>query len=67
LVISSLMWPERESNHKCTPTGENKAERDLGFQVARVLLHHFQSRHQGKMKWGGAPSSATNGAPFEMY
>jgi len=31
----------------CTPTGKNLVERDLGFEVARVLVHPFQSRHQG--------------------
>ena len=28
-------------------TGKNQVERDLGFEVARVLVHPFQSRHQG--------------------
>jgi hypothetical protein len=26
---------------------KNQVERDLGFEVARVLVHPFQSRHQG--------------------
>ena len=29
------------------PTGKNQVERDVGFEVARVLVHPFQSRHQG--------------------
>jgi hypothetical protein len=28
------------------PTGKNQVESDLGFEVARVLVHPFQSRHQ---------------------
>ena len=32
-----LMYPHRKK----------KVERDLGFEVARVLVHPFQSRHQG--------------------
>ena len=29
------------------PTGKNQVERDLGFEVARVFVHPFQSWHQG--------------------
>jgi len=29
------------------PQGKNQVERDLGFEVARVLVRPFQSRHQG--------------------
>jgi len=29
------------------PTGKNQVDRDLGFEVARVLFHPFQFRHQG--------------------
>jgi len=29
------------------PHKKNEVERDLGFEVARVLVHPFQSRHQG--------------------
>jgi len=29
------------------PPGKNQVERDLCFEVARVLVHPFQSRHQG--------------------
>ena len=30
-----------------SPLEKNQVERDLGFEVARVLVHSFQSRHQG--------------------
>jgi len=33
-----LMYPHRK---------KNQVERDLGFEVATVLVHPFQSRHQG--------------------
>jgi len=29
------------------PQEKNELGRDLGFEVARVLVHHFQSSHQG--------------------
>ena len=41
LILSAytmfLMYPYRKKN----------VERDLGFEVARVLVHPFQYRHQG--------------------
>jgi len=42
LILSAytvfLMYPHRK---------KSSGERDLGFEVARVLVHPFQSRHQG--------------------
>ena len=37
-------------------------ERDLGFKVARVLVHPFQSRHQGI--W---PPRSSDLSPFDCF
>ena len=50
LVLQVLDIPYLLSVHNVLnvpPTGKNQVERDLGFEVARVLVHPFKSRHQG--------------------